>query len=170
MSTRNILIFPDSRLRETAAEITEFDDSLETLIRDMQDTMYAAHGIGLAGPQIGVLKRILVLDTDDHEQTPKHYVNPQIIARNGKVKSKEGCLSIPDFRDTVERAETITIEAMNSKGERFEENAEGLHAICLQHEIDHLNGVLFIDHLSSFKKQLFKRWAKKHLKLLESGI
>lgn len=161
MSTREIVIHPDPRLREQTYTVDAFDPDLEKLIADMIETMYHAEGVGLAAPQIGEHKRLFVLDVSENHDQPQVYVNPQIVAKAGEVQSEEGCLSIPGVTETVPRAETVTVRALDEQGTAFEQHLTGLHAICVQHELDHLNGKLFIDYLSPLKQ---KRIRKKRLK------
>ena len=156
-----IRVFPDEVLREIAQEVVKFDDDLGLLLDNMAETMYSAHGIGLAANQVGVLQRVVVVDVSESRQDRLELINPRILDAKGKTSSEEGCLSIPDYRDTINRNETITVQAQNRKGEQIDLTAEGLLAICIQHEVDHLNGVLFVDHLSRLKRELFKRWLKK---------
>lgn len=161
MALLDIKILPDPVLREVAEEITVFDKDLEKLAGDMFDTMYAAKGIGLAAPQIGLSRQLIVIDISEDGNERLALVNPKITAQSGSVSSEEGCLSIPDYRDTIKRSKQITVTGHDIGGSPVEITAEGLLAICLQHEIDHLNGVLFVDHLSRLKRELFKRWLKK---------
>jgi peptide deformylase len=162
MAIRNIILYPDKLLRERARPIAVFDDALGVLLDDMLETMYENQGIGLAGNQVGELHRVVVLDVSDDRNEPLEVINPEIVAFNGTVSHSEGCLSIPDYRDTIKRHREVQVKAFNRQGEEFLITASGLLAICLQHEIDHLDGVLFIDHLSVLKKQLFKSWCRKH--------
>ncbi len=164
MPILDLVIYPDERLREVCKPVTEFDGTLKKLLDDMAETMYEAPGIGLAAPQVGVLKRVIVVDVGDSDgQPPKLYrlVNPEIVAESGDTDSEEGCLSIPDIRETIGRFEEVTVEAFNEAGKPVRIEAEGMLAICLQHEIDHLNGVLFIDHLSKLRRQLINSKLKR---------
>ena len=162
MAKREIRIYPDDVLRQETIHVTEFAKGLHTLLDDMKETMYSAHGIGLAAPQIGELLRVTVIDVSEDGDDPLEFINPIITTKDGTVPSEEGCLSIPDFRETITRAEWITVDAQNRHGESFQVEADGLLAICLQHEIDHLDGVLFIDHLSRLKREIFKKkWGKR---------
>lgn len=163
MSVLDIRIYPDPVLKQQAAPVTEFDSKLERLLRDMADTMYDADGIGLAAPQVGILQQIAVIDVSEKRDQVLHFINPVITERSGETPSEEGCLSIPEYRDTISRNTNITVQAVDPSGTAFELKADGLLAICLQHEIDHLNGVLFVDHLSRLKREFFKRWLKKQL-------
>lgn len=166
MASLEILKYPDPVLREVSKDVTEFDDALHSFIKDLEDTMYSANGIGLASPQVGVLKRIIVIDISRDGTDRYDLINPKILSRTGKATSEEGCLSIPDYRDTIPRASDVVVGALDRYGKEVEIHASGLLAYCLQHEIDHLNGVLFIDHLSRLKRELFKRWLKKQ----QSGV
>ena len=164
MSILEIRKYPDPILKSIADPVEKFDDQLAKLIDQMIETMYHESGIGLAAPQIGVAQRIIVLDTSRSASSPMHFINPKIIeASKVKVASEEGCLSIPDFRETIKRHEEVTIAALDKHGSPVELKADGLLAICLQHEIDHINGVLFVDHLSRLKRELFRRWFKRNL-------
>jgi peptide deformylase len=160
---REIITYPSPILKEVCQPVINFDDSLKQLVHDMSETMYAAKGIGLAASQIGELTRIIVVDVSRREDNLNIFVNPEIVDSNETlVDSEEGCLSIPGFRETLKRSNHVKIKAQTVDGEAFEVEAEDLLAICIQHEIDHLNGVLFIDHLSRLKKEIFQRWYKKH--------
>jgi peptide deformylase len=140
-----------------------FDEELHQLLDDMRETMYHSQGIGLAGNQVNVTLRVAVLDVSEDKSGPLDVVNPEIIGTTGNVASSEGCLSIPEYRDTIARHKGVTVRAFNRLGEEYTIEANGILAICLQHEIDHLNGVLFTDHLSFLKRQFFQKWCKKHL-------
>ncbi|NLT12643.1 MAG: peptide deformylase [Clostridiaceae bacterium] len=147
MALRNICVIGDEVLRKKAREVTVFDDRLSELIDDMIETMsFENRGIGLAAPQVGILRRVFVVDVGD-EHGLLEFVNPEIVSSEGKVMSSEGCLSVPERGGTVERPEKLIIKAQNRKGESFELEAEGLLAICICHEYDHLEGVLFVDKL-----------------------
>lgn len=162
MAQREICIYPDDVLRQKTIPVTDFSGTLHRLLDDMSETMYAAHGVGLAAPQIGELTRVTVIDVSDSGNELVEFINPVITAREGTVPSEEGCLSIPDFRETITRSERVTVDAVDRNGSPFQVNAEGLLAICLQHEIDHLEGILFIDHLSRLKRDMFKKkWGKR---------
>lgn len=164
MTIREMRIYPDPILREKSVAVTEFNSELNALLDDMRETMYQADGIGLAAPQIGVLKRIIVIDLSGDDSSYLEVINPTITAASGAIASEEGCLSIPDYRDTIQRSETVVVQAVNRHGEPITISGDGLLGRCLQHEIDHLNGVLFIDHLSRLKRELFHRWLRKHSK------
>ena len=163
-----ITIYPEQILRKVAEPITDITDEIITLCYDMSETMYDAPGIGLAAPQVGVSKRLFVIDlgSDTEKETESNlysFINPEIIDSRGKMKYEEGCLSIPDIREFVERPSWIKVKATSIKGEDFEIEAEGLFAVCIQHELDHLNGILFFDHLQGLKKKMM---AKKLLKFV----
>ncbi len=161
MTTLPIKIFPDPILRETTAEVTSFDKQLSTFVDSMIETMYDSRGIGLAAPQVGMSKRICVVDVSEEGNNPLRFINPIIVSKSGSTPSEEGCLSIPGYRETIKRSKEILVNAFDLEGKPFELAADGLLAICLQHEIDHLNGILFIDHLSRLKRQMFKKWLSK---------
>jgi peptide deformylase len=169
MTIRKIHILPDPVLRERAAEIIDADEKVKALAQDMIDTMYAAAGIGLAGPQIGVLQRIVVMDLarEDEDPQPVVLLNPEITEESDELSSyEEGCLSIPDYYEEVTRPAKIKFRYMDLDGNTHERDADGLLATCVQHEIDHLNGVLFIDYLSKLKREMvvrkFTKNARKH--------
>lgn len=164
MARRELVLYPDPRLRQPTEKVSVFDTSLHKLLDDMSQTMYASRGIGLAAPQIGEALRITVVDISEDKTERLELINPIITDSSGEISFEEGCLSIPEYRDTVVRKELITVTAQNRHGEPFQIEAEGLLAICLQHEIDHLEGILFIDRLSRIRRDMFKRWFKKRLK------
>lgn len=165
MSKLNILEFPDPRLTTVASDVEIFDESLKTLVEDMTETMYSASGIGLAATQVNVHKRLLVLDVSENQDQPRVYINPQILSKEGEQVHEEGCLSVPGIYANVKRAENITIKAQDENGITFEEQAEGLHAVCLQHEMDHLKGRLFVDYLSPLKRNMVRRKLEKQRKV-----
>ncbi|MCL1602719.1 peptide deformylase [Succinatimonas hippei] len=156
MAIREIVTFPDERLRQICAPVTEFDAALKELTDDMFETMYDDEGIGLAAPQIGIEKRIVVIDIpeEDGKQGKNKLVliNPKITAKEGEVASEEGCLSVPEYRAEIKRYEKITLECQDLNGQKQIYEADGLLAICMQHELDHLDGKLFIDYLSRLKR------------------
>jgi peptide deformylase len=161
---RKILKYGEPVLETKAEPVTEFDTAgLRELIADMWETMYAAKGVGLAAPQIGTSKRISVIDTSvgEDEQQKIVIINPEITFREGKQSGEEGCLSIPGFREPVSRAHKVTVRAQNEKGEPIELDGEELLARAFEHEIDHLNGILFINHLSALKRDIIRRKIKK---------
>lgn len=165
MARLEILEIPDIRLRTVAKPVEEFDGELERLIADMTETMYAAQGIGLAATQVNVHKRLLVLDVSEAQDCPRVYINPEILASEGSETCEEGCLSVPGIYAEVSRAERIRITARNPDGSSFEEELDGMHAICLQHEIDHLNGKLFVDYLSPLKRRMVTKKLEKQRKI-----
>jgi peptide deformylase len=155
MALRDILTVPDPRLKLVSQDVEQVDDALRALMDDMLETMYAAPGIGLAAIQIGEPKRVIVMDLarEGEDPQPRHFVNPQIVwASEETAPYEEGCLSVPDIYDEVERPARVKLRYLNYQGQTVEEDAEGLYAVCIQHEMDHLNGVLFIDHLSRLKR------------------
>jgi peptide deformylase len=153
MALRTILRYPDPRLQQVAAPVACVDDPIRELVRDMADTMYEAPGIGLAATQIDVHLRVIVIDLSEHRDSLQVFINPEIIGRGAELTvHEEGCLSVPGVFDNVERPGTITVQALDLKGERFTLEADGLLAVCLQHEIDHLNGKVFVQHLSRLKQ------------------
>ncbi len=166
MPIRKIIYLPDARLRKPNTNITSFDDALQSLIADMFETMYHAKGVGLAAPQIGVNLNLSVIDVTPDKQTQLVLANPEIIHREGEMEYTEGCLSVPESFDTVIRAERVTIRAQDRHGKFFEMTADGLLGQCFQHEIDHLNGKLFVDLLSPIKRALIRRKLDKYKRQL----
>jgi peptide deformylase len=165
MAKLNILEFPDPRLTTVATEVKSFDVELQKLIEDMIETMYAARGIGLAATQVNVHKRLLVLDVSEDQDQPRVYINPEILSRSGEQNQEEGCLSVPGIYASVKRAENITVKAQDVDGITFEEQLEGLHAVCVQHEMDHLLGRLFVDYLSPLKRNMVRKKLEKQRKV-----
>ena len=161
MTTRRIFTFNDAPLTEKCSPITNVDGKVHELINDMIETMYHDAGIGLAAPQIGISSRLVVIDVSEDGEKPFAIINPEIIQSHGQANSDEGCLSIPGYRDSIKRKASVLVRGINPEGEEFEIEASGLLSFCLQHEIDHLDGVLFVDHLSRIKREFFKRWAAK---------
>ncbi|MFT4060089.1 MAG: peptide deformylase [Legionella sp.] len=157
MAIHKILYLPDSRLREISKPVTVFDEALQTLIEDMFETMYDARGVGLAAPQIGITKRLSVIDVVGDKKNQIVIINPEIVVTEGEKKFEEGCLSVPGAYDTVIRAEKVMVKALDRYGKPFEIKADGLLAECLQHEIDHMNGKLFVDLLSPLKKAMARK-------------
>ncbi len=162
MTLLNIHSFPDPILREKALIVTEFDQSLDETTQSMLETMYVSNGIGLAAIQVGILKQIIVIDLKSGEEEislrePHVFVNPKILRKFGSTVSEEGCLSVIDFRGDIERAEKILVEYKDVKGNVHQIEADEMMSICLQHEIDHLNGILFIDHLPILKQKMVKK-------------
>ena len=164
MALLPILEFPDARLRTVAKPVAEVTEAHRLLIKDMLETMYDAPGIGLAATQVNVHERILVIDISEDKSAPRVFINPVVEVLNPELgEYDEGCLSIPGFYDTVTRPQRIRVTAMNERGETFEEELTGLMAICLQHEIDHLEGKLFVDYLSPLKRsRIRKKLEKQH--------
>lgn len=165
MAIRTILRYPDPRLRRRAQPVERVDDPIRALIDDLADTMYQAPGIGLAATQIDVPRRVIVIDISEKRDELQAFINPQILAQAGVQTMEEGCLSVPDIYDNVTRAERIRVRALGRDGRPFELEAQGLLAACIQHEIDHLEGTLFIDHLSRLKQQRIRKKAEKHERL-----
>lgn len=163
MSIRELYYYPDELLHKQSQVVTEFNDELKTLVADMIETMYADEGIGLAAPQIGVLKRIVVINVEgpNKPQAELVLINPEFIFTEGETGIEEGCLSVPELRAFIKRFEKVTVRAQDLNGNFFEKEADGLLAICMQHEIDHLNGKLFIDYLSLMKQNLYRTKAMK---------
>ncbi len=159
MSIKEILKFPDKRLRKVAKPVEQFDESLKLLISDMFETMYHFSGIGLAATQINVHKRIIVIDIKEEEKL--YLVNPKIVASSGTIDSKEGCLSVPLMIDHVERAQNVAVKTFDVNGKEQFIEAKGLLSVCIQHEIDHLDGKLFVDYLSSLKRNRLKKRIEK---------
>jgi peptide deformylase len=159
---REILIWPDPLLKKKAAPVTRVDDSIRALVNDLFETMYAADGVGLAAPQVGALKRIIVLDTSPRQPEAKSVamINPEIVLAEGTTLYNEGCLSVPGEAEEVERAAEVTVRFIDPHGVRQEMRAEGLLAIAIQHETDHLNGVMFVDHISILKRELIRKRMK----------
>lgn len=157
MAILDILTFPDSRLRQKAAPVARVDDHLRQFIDDMLETMYAARGIGLAAVQVNVPKRVVVIDTSEEKNSPLVLVNPEILERWGEETMEEGCLSVPSFFESVTRAEGVRVRALDRDGEPFELATDGLLAVCIQHEIDHLDGRLFVDRISALKRQRIRK-------------
>jgi len=167
MAIREILVVPHPVLKQVSEPVSEVTDETRALMDDMLETMYAAPGIGLAAIQVGVPKRIIVMDLarEGEEPQPRYFVNPEILwASEETAPYEEGCLSIPDIYDEVERPAQVKLRYVNYQGEQVEEDAEGLFAVCIQHEMDHLEGVLFIDHLSRLKREQAIKKVKKQAK------
>jgi peptide deformylase len=175
MALREVLKFPDKRLAEVSEPIEEVTDEIRILAEDMLDVMYDEPGIGLAAPQLGETVRLIVVDTEwteeGAEKNPLVLVNPEIVHREGKLTWTEGCLSVPDYQAEVERAERVRLLATDLDGRELAIDAEGIQAVCFQHEVDHLDGVLFIDRISRLKREMYVRKRKKQLRqeLEEAG-
>jgi peptide deformylase len=164
MALRTILEFPDPRLRTRAESVTRFDAALGTLIDDMLETMYAAPGIGLAATQVDVHKRLIVIDVSKEHNEPLVLVNPEILAREGEASTEEGCLSVPGIFDEVKRAANIRVRAQDRDGTVFERDFDEVLAVCIQHEMDHLDGRLFVDYLSDLKRERIRKKLDKDRK------
>lgn len=161
MAKREILHFPDPRLRNVAEPVEVVDDDIRQLVDDMFETMYDAPGIGLASIQINVPRRVIVVDVSEDKSSPLCFINPEILSKEGEESMDEGCLSVPDIFETVKRAEKIRVRALDRDGNAFEMDADGLLAVCIQHEIDHLDGKLFVDYLSNLKRQRIRKKLEK---------
>ncbi|MEP2650766.1 MAG: peptide deformylase [Paraglaciecola sp.] len=169
MAILEVLRFPDERLRTVAKKVDTIDKELTALVEDMFDTMRDENGIGLAASQINVHKQVVVMDVSENQDEPLVFINPEITRKEGKTISEEGCLSVPNNFAKVERAETITITAQDKSGKQFTLDADGLLAICIQHELDHLMGKLFVDYLSPLKRQRIKTKLEKEARLAAKG-
>ncbi len=161
MAILNILQFPDPRLRNKAKPVERVDDAIRQLVDDMFETMYEAPGIGLAAVQVNVAKRVVTIDISEEQDDPRVFINPEILAAEGEEESKEGCLSVPGYFDLVKRAEKVRVAALDRDGQPFELETDGLLAVCIQHEIDHLDGKLFVDYLSGLKRQKVRKKLSK---------
>ena len=161
MSHLTILHFPDERLRTVAKPVNQVDDRLRKVIDDMFETMYEAPGIGLAATQVDFHQRLIVIDVSEENNQPLVFINPEIIEKEGVEEMDEGCLSVPGIYEKVERADKVKVRALNRNGDPFELQAEGLLAVCIQHEVDHLDGKLFVDYLSNLKRQRIKKKLEK---------
>lgn len=161
MAILNILHFPDPRLRTVARPVEQVDDAVRQLLDDMLETMYAAPGIGLAATQVNVDKRIVVIDISEERNQPLYLINPEILELDGVEEMEEGCLSVPGVYELVQRADRVKIRALGRDGDTFEMGAEGLLAVCIQHEIDHLDGKLFVDYLSQLKRTRIRKKLEK---------
>jgi peptide deformylase len=161
MAKLDILTFPDPRLRNKAKPVERVDAQIQRIVDDMFETMYAAPGIGLAAIQVDIPLRIVVIDVSEANDAPLCLINPQILERRGEEQMDEGCLSVPGFYESVIRAEQVRARALNRDGESFELETDGLLAVCIQHEIDHLDGKLFVDYISALKRQRIRRKLEK---------
>ena len=162
MAVLTILEYPDPRLRKVASPVAAVTPEIERLVRDMAETMYGAPGVGLAATQVDVHKRIIVMDVSEARDTLRVFINPEILALDGEAEHEEGCLSVPGYYDKVTRAARVRVRAQDARGEPFELDAEGMLAVCIQHEMDHLVGRVFVDHLSPLKQaRLAARLRKK---------
>ena len=164
MSRLEILHYPDPRLRRRAEHVSAVDDAVRRLIDDMLETMYHAPGIGLSAPQVNVAKRVVTIDVSKDRSAPVCLVNPEICAADGETETEEGCLSLPGIYEVVKRPERIRVRALDRDGRSREFEAEGLLAVCIQHETDHLDGRLFVDYLSRLKRQRIRKKAEKALR------
>jgi peptide deformylase len=169
MARLSILEYPDPRLRARALPVTNFDQALGKLVDDMLETMYAAPGIGLAATQVNVEQQVLVIDISEERDQPLVFINPEIVSRQGVVKTEEGCLSVPGVFDEVERAAKVRVRARDRSGAVFEQDLEGALAVCLQHEMDHLGGKLFVDYLSDLKRSRIRKKLEKDRKENAAG-
>lgn len=165
MAKLEVLRFPDERLRTVAEPVAEVNDEIRQIVKDMLETMYDENGIGLAATQVDIHKRIVVIDVSEEGNEPLVLINPEIIAKDGSTISEEGCLSVPQSYAKVDRAEQVTVKALNENGEECTYEADGLLAICTQHELDHLMGKLFIDYLSPLKRQRIRKKLEKEARL-----
>ena len=156
MALLDILNYPDPRLHKVAAPVKEVDDNVRRLVDDMAETMYAAPGIGLAATQVDVHQRVIVIDISEDKRDLRVFINPRIVSQDGKQQYEEGCLSVPGVYETVTRAESITVEALGRDGKPFTLAADGLLAVCIQHEMDHLLGKVFVEYLSPLKQSRIK--------------
>ena len=164
MTRLTILEYPDPRLRNTALPVARVDAAVRKLMDDMLETMYVSKGIGLAATQVNVPQRVIVMDISETHDQPLYFANPEILESSGRQPREEGCLSVPGIYEKVQRAESVVVRALGRDGKSFELAAEGLLAVCIQHEIDHLDGKLFVDYLSELKRQLIRRRLQKERK------
>jgi len=160
-----ILHYPDKRLRTIAKEVSKVDDETKLLVKNMFETMYDAPGIGLAATQVDHHERIIVIDITNDKSNPICLINPEIIEKDGEIEWEEGCLSVPKYYESVKRANKIKVRALNEMGETYEIEADELLSVCIQHEMDHLNGILFVDHLSKLKQRRLLEKLKKTAKV-----
>ena len=164
MALLNILVYPDSRLRTVAKPVEAVDSSVTTLVNDMVQTMYSAPGIGLAATQVNVPKRVIVMDLSAHRDELMVFINPIIESLEGEIETEEGCLSVPGIVAPVSRSEKITVSALNREGESFRLDASELLSVCIQHEVDHLNGKVFVDYLSRLKQARIRKRLLKEVR------
>jgi peptide deformylase len=165
MAVLNILEYPDPRLHKVAAPVPAVNGEIRQLVRDMAETMYSAPGIGLAATQVDVHKRVIVIDVSETKDRLLTLINPEIVSSEGEAENEEGCLSVPGYFDKVKRAAKIRVRALDAEGKPFERDAEGLLAVCIQHEMDHLVGKVFVEYLSPLKQQRLKTKARKRQRL-----
>ena len=164
MALKTILEYPDPRLRTRAQPVTRFDAELGRLIDDMFETMYSAPGIGLAATQVDVHRQVIVIDISSERNEPLVFINPEIVAREGEASTEEGCLSVPGIFDQVKRAAKVRVRARDRQGEAFERDYDDILAVCIQHEMDHLDGKLFVDYLSALKRERIRKKLDKERK------
>ena len=162
----DILKYPDKRLRTIAKPVVSVDETIRQQVKDMFETMYEAPGIGLAATQVNFHQRIIVIDVSDQCNEPICLINPEIIEKSGEIEWEEGCLSVPDYYENIIRANDIKVQALNQHGETFELEASEMLSVCIQHEVDHLDGILFVDHLSKLKQKRLKKKSEKEVKKL----
>ena len=167
MAILDVVTYPDPRLTRVAETVKIIDNKIKKLVDDMAETMYEAPGVGLAATQVGELKRVMVIDVSEEKNQLRVFINPEIIKKEGTAVNEEGCLSVPGFYDKVERAETVMVTALDRDGQRFTINASGLLAVCIQHEIDHLDGHVFVEYLSPLKANRIKNKLIKRQRELE---
>lgn len=165
MAVLEVLHFPDTRLRTKAEPVSEVNDQIRAIVRDMFETMYSAPGIGLAATQVNIHQRIIVIDLSSEQDQPLCLINPELLASEGEEETQEGCLSVPGYFETVRRAEHIKVRALDEQGEAFELETDGLLAVCIQHEMDHLEGKLFVDYLSPLKRMRIRSKLEKQARL-----
>ncbi len=168
MALRTILEFPDPRLRTRARPVTRFDAGLRQLVEDMLETMYAAPGIGLAATQVDAHQQVIVIDVSEAHDQPLVLINPEILSQEGEATTEEGCLSVPGIFDEVKRAARIRLRAQDRSGEVYEHDCDGLLAVCIQHEMDHLGGKLFVDYLSTLKRERIRKKLDKERRAREA--
>ncbi|MDC0630415.1 peptide deformylase [bacterium] len=161
-----ILKYPDKRLRTVAKPVENVNSEIKKQVKDMFETMYDAPGIGLAATQVNFHQRLIVVDVSEECNEPLCLINPEIIEKNGEIEWEEGCLSVPNYYESVKRANEVKVSALNELGQSFEIEASEMLAVCIQHEMDHLNGILFVDHLSKLKQKRLKKKAEKQTKKL----
>ncbi|WP_457674004.1 peptide deformylase [Thiolapillus sp.] len=169
MAILDILKFPDPRLRNSAKPVAEVDESIRKLADDMLETMYEAPGIGLAATQVGVARQVVVIDISEDRDDPLVLINPEIVEAEGEEEMEEGCLSVPGFYDKVKRAEKVKLRALDLEGREFTRELDGLLAVCVQHEIDHLHGKLFVDYLSRLKRERIRKKLEKEARARSSA-
>jgi peptide deformylase len=161
-----ILCYPDKRLRTVAKPVEAVDEAIKAQVKNMFETMYDAPGIGLAATQVDFHQRVIVIDISDEQNQPLCLINPEILEKSGEIESEEGCLSVPHYFENVKRANDIKVRALNQNAEEFEMEASEILAVCIQHEIDHLNGILFVDYISKLKRKRLKDKSSKQAKRL----